>query len=200
MYDFSASSGGGSGTSSGKGQSFSNSLLNYFNNSNIYTTIFDLSNPSNFLKRYINEWNVEGNANFNIGKWNYLALDTNLTLYKYFGSNFRMNNTMLSQIIIHELGHGILNINDKDGKETTWLKNTNSEVFASYIENMFLNERQLTLRANYYEPSMTENFHKSSLLLNFNIKQNENTINNLKILNSFKKILQTIPNTDFIFK
>ena len=58
------------------------------------------------------------------------------------------------------------------------------------------------MRNNYFAPNQGEAFFKSSLLYNFNplFNDNSSTIKNMQILNNFRKSLQTVPNTDFIFK
>lgn len=126
----------------------------------------------------------------------------NIENYDYFGSNNKMNRASLSQIMIHELGHAVLMMNNLKLGEKTWALGRESEVFASYIENRFLNERNLPLRSNYFAPNQGENFNKSSFLLNFNSLSNDNSnaIKNMQILINFKRSLQTIPNTDTFFK
>ena len=199
MYDFS--------TGGGSGGSFSNSMLNYFNNSSKNVTLFDLANIPSFIQKQLARRNqqLDSSVTFPLGNWAYMAIDMTLKNYDYFGSNNRMNQSLLSQIIIHELGHALLRIHNQGNNsnigENIWISpSRESEIFASHIENRFLSERNLPMRSNYFAPIEGNTFFKSSLMFNLNPMQSENAIKNIQILNNFKQSLQTVPNTDFIFK
>ena len=200
MYEFDT------GDGSSGGGSFSKSFLNYFNNETNNVVIFNISSIPRLVQRYLDKAGVKVNETITLsmGSWAYVGLDMKLSNYYYFGSNNKLNRSLLSQIIIHELGHALLRINSIELGTQSWVTeaNTKSEVFASYIENKFLNERNIPLRSNYFTPDQGKIFFESSLLLpSFNPINlgNESAIKNLQILNNFKQGLITVPNTNFIF-
>src|SRR5690606_7386903 len=133
VYALSDISGEGGGAG-GFGQDF----LNYFNNESVNVHVVDGS-------KLIYEGSGMDNSNFMINGEYFMAINTS-KLQEYFGYKFRRYTSSLSQIIVHELGHSMLNINNIDKRHSTWIYGTNatrSEVFATYVENIFLSEKGL---------------------------------------------------------
>ena len=116
MYEF--STGGGN-----SGNSFSELFVNYFNNDKNNPVLFDIADCPPLIQKFIEKAvaDISSSSTLNIGSWAWIGIDMNLGSYNYFGTNNKMNQSSSSKIVIHELVHGVLRINNLKIGQNSWL-------------------------------------------------------------------------------